>query len=184
MIFSINRCSSNDAAAGLRHSRGPLYLEDIFRLCVTLLTGLLVASSAFAKPREPMTLVVMDPLAKELACACVKGFGQRDYRKLAARLEKAIKQPVKIEFSDDLAETLEGSAGRPATGREIIVIGDQSIVVHGAKKAGLKSHPVCDLTDIDGITTLPALFIVRSDDPAKELKDLAGRKILFGIPDA
>jgi outer membrane protein assembly factor BamB/ABC-type phosphate/phosphonate transport system substrate-binding protein len=154
------------------------------RLAALILAALLAAGSAFAKPRDPVTLVVMDPLAKELACACVKGFGQRDYRKLAARMQKSIKQPVNIEFSDDLAETLQGSAGRAAASAEIIVIGDQSLVAYGAKKAGLKSHPVCDLTDVDGITTLPALFIVRSDDPAKELKALAGRKILFGVPDA
>jgi outer membrane protein assembly factor BamB/ABC-type phosphate/phosphonate transport system substrate-binding protein len=150
------------------------------RLVAFILAGLLVAGSALGKPREPVALVVMDPLAKELACACVKGFGQRDYRKLAARLEKAIKQPVKIEFSDDLTETLAGT--NPS--REVIVIGDQSLVADGAKKARLKSHPVCDLTDVDGNTTLPALFIVRSDDPAKEIKNLAGRKILFGVPDA
>jgi outer membrane protein assembly factor BamB/ABC-type phosphate/phosphonate transport system substrate-binding protein len=150
------------------------------RLIAIILAGLLGAGSAFAKPREPVSLVVMDPLAKELACACVKGFGQRDYRKLAARLEKVIKQPVKIEFSDDLAETLAGTN----PGREVIVIGDQSLAAYGAKKAGLKCHPVSDLTDVDGNTTLPALFIVRSDDPAKELKNLAGRKILFGVADA
>jgi ABC-type phosphate/phosphonate transport system substrate-binding protein/outer membrane protein assembly factor BamB len=151
------------------------------RLVALILAGLVGAGSAIGKPKEPLTLVVMDPLAKELACACVKGFGQRDYRRLAARLEKAIKQPVKIEFSDDLAETLDG---RAATSPQVVVIGDQSMVAHGAKKAGLKSHPVCDLTDVDGNTTLPALFIVRSDDPAKALKDLAGRKILFGVADA
>jgi outer membrane protein assembly factor BamB/ABC-type phosphate/phosphonate transport system substrate-binding protein len=154
------------------------------RLVAFILAGLIGAGSAIGKPKEPVTLVVMDPLAKELACACVKGFGQRDYRKLAARLEKAIKQPVKIEFSDDLAETLQGSAGRAATSPEVIVIGGQSLVADGAKKAGLKVHPVCDLTDVDGNTTLPALFIVRSGDPAKELKDLAGRKILFGVANA
>jgi outer membrane protein assembly factor BamB len=154
------------------------------RLAALILAGMLGAGSALGKPREPVALVVMDPLAKELACACVKGFGQRDYRKLAARLEKAIKQPVKIEFSDDLTETLEGNAGRAATSPQVIVIGDQSLVAQGAKKAGLKSHPVCDLTDVDGNTTLPALFIVRSGDPAKEPKDFAGRKILFGVPDA
>jgi outer membrane protein assembly factor BamB/ABC-type phosphate/phosphonate transport system substrate-binding protein len=126
----------------------------------------------------------MDPLAKELACACVKGFGQRDYRKLAARLEKALGQRVTIDFSDDLAETLAAGSGRNVISSQVIVIGDQSLVAHGAKKAGLKSRPVCDLTDVDGNTTLPALFIVRSDDTAKELKDLAGRKVLFGIPDA
>ena len=38
------------------------------------------------KGPEPIMLIVMDPLAKEMACACVKGYAQRDYRKLAARL--------------------------------------------------------------------------------------------------
>src|SRR3954467_3868288 len=92
-----------------------------------------------AKPKsgsEPIRFIVMDPLSKELACACVKGYGQRDYRKLAARLEKALKQPVKIEFSDDLAESLAGA--KP--GQEVIVAGDLSLVAHGAKKAGLKCH--------------------------------------------
>ena len=37
-----------------------------------------------SKPTQPIVLIVMDPLSKELACACVEGFGQRDYRKLAA----------------------------------------------------------------------------------------------------
>jgi len=87
---------------------------------------------------EPVLLVVMDPLSKELACACVKGYAQRDYRKLAARLEKAVKQRVSIEFSDDLAETMAGVS----SGREVIVAGDQSLVAYGAKKAGLKCHPV------------------------------------------
>jgi outer membrane protein assembly factor BamB/ABC-type phosphate/phosphonate transport system substrate-binding protein len=125
----------------------------------------------------------MDPLAKELACACVKGFGQRDYRKLAALLEKTVKQPVNIEFSDDLAETLQGS-GRNATSPEIVAVGDRSLVLHDAKRAGLKCHPVCELTDVDGNTTLTASFIVRAGDPARELKDLVGRTVLFGVADA
>src|SRR6266568_4006883 len=64
----------------------------------------LETGDAFGKPAksrpEPVLLVVMDPLAKELACACVKGYGQRDYRKIATRLEKALKQRISIEFSD------------------------------------------------------------------------------------
>src|SRR5438477_1261298 len=147
-----------------------------------LLAGCLLSTGcASAKPRsgaQPVMLVVMDPLAKELACACVKGYAQRDYRKLAAQLQKAIKQPVKVEFSDDLAESMAGA--RPK--QEVIVVGDQSLVVTGAKKAGLKCHPVCELTDSDGSTSLTALFVTRSDDPAKELKDISGRKLLFGVP--
>lgn len=128
---------------------------------------------------EPITLVVMDPLAKELACACVKGYGQRDYRKLAAQLEKGIKKQVKVEFSDDLAESLSG--GSPV--REVIVVGDQSLVASGAKKAGLKYHAVCTLTDLEGNAAMTALFVARSDDPVKGLKEIGGRKVLFGMPE-
>jgi outer membrane protein assembly factor BamB/ABC-type phosphate/phosphonate transport system substrate-binding protein len=152
-----------------------------------MLALLLGAAGAVGKPKsgtEPIKFVVTDPLSKELACACVKGYGQRDYRKLAARLEKAVKQRIDIEFSDDLAETLGGNAGRAASGTEVIAIGDRSLLVDGAKKAGLKFHPICELTDVDGNTTLSASFIVRSDDPAKELKDIGGRKLLFGVAEA
>ena len=66
--------------------------HGIFRQGVVVLALLLTASDVPGNPPkggpEPILLVVMDPLAKELACACVKGYGQRDYRKLAARLEK------------------------------------------------------------------------------------------------
>ena len=136
-----------------------------------------------AKPKngpEPILFVVMDPLAKELACTCVKGYAQRDYRKLAARLEKAVKQKISIEFSDDLAESMTGVN----PGREVIVVGDASLAAAGAKKAGLKSHAVCELTDLDGSTTLTASFVARSDDSAKELKDVAGRKVFIGLAEA
>ncbi len=128
---------------------------------------------------DPIMLVVMDPLAKELACACVQGYGQRDYRKLAARLQSSVKQHVAIEFSDDLAETLK-LAG---PGQEIIVVGEQSAVAKGAKQAALKCHPVCELTDPEGKTTLAGSFIAQAGDPAKELKDLGGRKVLIGLAD-
>ncbi len=152
-----------------------------FRLWVIGLTACFLSTGCLlAKPGggpEPVTLVVMDPLAKELACACVKGCGQRDYRKLAAQLEKATRQKVKIEFSDDLAESLAGTSPK----QELIVIGDQSLVAQGAKKAGLKYHAVCALTDSDGNTTMTASFVARSDDPVRELQDIGGRKVLFGV---
>src|SRR6266478_4727613 len=74
------------------------------------------------------------------------------------------------------------TGGNP--GRGVIVLGDQSLVAAGAEKAGLKGHPGCELTDADGSTTLTGSFIARSDDPAKELKDLAGRKVFIGLADA
>src|SRR5437016_5116957 len=155
-------------------------MGSMLRFGTLTLAVLLIASGVFGKPAkgpESILFVVMDPLAKELACACVKGYAQRDYRKLAARLEKAVKQRVNIEFSDDLAESMAGVS----PGREVIVVGDQSLVVGGAKKAGLKCRPVCELTDLDGSTTLTASFIARSDDSAKELKDIGGRKVFMGL---
>ncbi|HXJ56191.1 MAG TPA: PQQ-binding-like beta-propeller repeat protein [Verrucomicrobiae bacterium] len=153
----------------------------IFALAAVALATLMAGGSVFGKPPkngpEPILLVVMDPLAKELACACVKGYGQRDYRKLAARLESAVKQRVNVEFSDDLVESIKLVS--PA--REVIVVGEQSIVAHGAKQSGLNARPLCALTGLDGDTSLPALFVVRSDDPAKELKDIAGRKLFLGL---
>src|SRR5436190_18787351 len=104
----------------------------------------LSTGSIFAKPPkngpEPIMLVVMDPLAKELACACVKGYGQRDYRKLAARLETVLKQRVSIEFSDDLAETM----ALASPGQEVIAVGEHSRLAHSAKRAALKCHSVCE----------------------------------------
>lgn len=126
---------------------------------------------------EPLVLVVLDPLAKELACACVEGFGQRDYRKLAARLETALNQPVNIEFSDDLAESIAWIG----LGREMIIVGQRSSVAEAAGQAGLPALPICELTDPDGSTTLTGSFVARADDSAQELKDIGGRTLLFGL---
>jgi outer membrane protein assembly factor BamB len=150
------------------------------RIATILIAMLLGPCGAFAGPKstpEGFTLVVMDPLSKELACACVKGFGQRDYRKLAARLESTLKQRVNVEFSDDLAQTL--SLVKP--GPDVIVIGEPSLVKHGAKQADFKCHSISELSDLDGNTTLTGIFIARSDDSAKELKDVSGRKLYFGL---
>jgi outer membrane protein assembly factor BamB/ABC-type phosphate/phosphonate transport system substrate-binding protein len=129
---------------------------------------------------EPIVLMVMDPLAKELACACVKDYGQRDYRKLAAYLQAALGRAVVVEFSDDLAETL-AVVGKT---REVIVVGERSLVTHGAQRAELKVRPVCELSGIDGSTTDAALFVARAGDPAKDLKAVSGRKVFVGLAEA
>lgn len=158
--------------------------QAILRFGVAGMVLLLAAGCALGKAhksgQEPMLLVVMDPLAKELACACVKGYGQRDYRQVAAALEKALGQRVSIEFSDDLVESMAEVGAR----REVIIVGDRSLVAAGAKKARLKCHPVCELTDVEGETTAAGAFIARSDDTVKELKDIGGRKVFFGLPEA
>lgn len=143
--------------------------------CLVFSAGL-GPGAAETKP-EPMLLVVLDPLAKELACACVKGYGQRDYRKLAAHLRAATQENIAIEFSDDLADSLAGIN----PGREVVMIGEHSSVQVGARNAGVKCTPVCELTGLDGSTVLSGSFVVRSGDPLKNLTGVAGRKILLGV---
>ncbi|MDB6150318.1 MAG: SMP-30/Gluconolaconase/LRE-like region [Chthoniobacter sp.] len=103
---AFSRRRGEASSLSLMSRRAP---RGLHRLGAQVLALLLSAAGVCGKPPEkpePALLVVMDPLAKELACACVQGFGRRDYRKLAAKLEATLKQRVSIEFSDDLAETL------------------------------------------------------------------------------
>src|SRR4051812_12600847 len=107
----------------------------MMRWIVAFLLGVgLAMGKPPANGPQPIVLIVMDPLAKEMACACVKGYGQRDYRKLAVRLERACKQRISIEFSDDLSESMRLTS----PGQEVIVVGEQSLVDRGAKLAKLK----------------------------------------------
>jgi outer membrane protein assembly factor BamB/ABC-type phosphate/phosphonate transport system substrate-binding protein len=162
--------------------------RDLFLGAIVLALSLAVAGCASPKASspqqnrsaEPIVLVVMDPLSKELACACVEGYGQRDYRKLAAYLQAGLNRPVAIEFSDDLGETL-AAVGKE---REVIVVGDRSLVTHGAERAALKARPVCELSGVDGATTDAAIIIARANDPAKDIKDIAGRTVLVGLAEA
>lgn len=142
--------------------------------------ALCLASLWPARAAEPWLLVVLDPLARELACACVPGYGQRDYRKLAARLQTTLKQPVTVEFSDDLSDSLAFAAA----GERVIVVGDRALVAHAAQQARWPARPLCELTDREGRTTAAALFVARKDDPARALKDLAGRRVLLGLAGA
>ncbi|MBX3731801.1 MAG: PQQ-binding-like beta-propeller repeat protein [Verrucomicrobiae bacterium] len=129
---------------------------------------------------DPISMVVMDPLAAELACVCVKGHGQRNYRRLASRLEHSLQERIGIEFSDDLKDTL----AHGGVSSQLILIGDRSLVNHAAEQVGLKCRPLCELTDRDGTTSQPAVFLARSDDAVRSLSDLAGRTLLFGLPPA
>ena len=43
-----------------------------------------------ADDQQALIVVVMDPLAAPLSCPCVKGYAQRDYKKLAAHFEREL----------------------------------------------------------------------------------------------
>jgi outer membrane protein assembly factor BamB len=137
------------------------------------------AAAASAK-KEPITLIVMDPLARELACACVRGHAQRNYHELALYLGKALSQKVLVSFSDDLTKSIAKTEPQ----QELLVIGKQSVIEHDAGAAKFKYRPLCRLTGKDGSTTLTGLFVAKMLDPAKRLEDIGARRILFGSTNA
>lgn len=126
-----------------------------------------------------LAMIVMDPLAAQLACPCVKGYAQRDYEQLAQHLSKQIDRPVDVFF----AETLSAAIEKKSRGRADIIVGKFSVVQHGAAQLKLKVSHIGSLTGLDGETTQTGLFVVPSDDPAVEVADLKDYRIIYGPPD-
>lgn len=124
-------------------------------------------------------LLVMDPLSKQLACDCVAGYAQRDYPRLAVALEKGIGRKVSVSFAEALTAPEVGAPGDVG-----LIAGKYSSVVFDARRAGVAVRPIAMLSGQDGEITLRGLFVVRSDDSAKSVKDLGGRSTLFGPEDA
>jgi ABC-type phosphate/phosphonate transport system substrate-binding protein len=131
-------------------------------------------------PPDAIVVVVMDPLALPLSCPCVKGYAQRDYDKLGAKLQKELGHPVRVIYNESLTTALKGDAH----GRADVVIGKHSVVLFDAKRSGIKMLPVASLTGKDGATTQNGLIVVPTDDPAKKVSDLAGYHLVFGPPES
>lgn len=131
------------------------------------------------KERPPLRLIVMDPLAAPLACDCVAGHGQRDYRALAAHLQRALRCRVTLVFTESLTDPRL----QPLTDADI-VIGKTSVVQADLAAAGLKLRPVAALTDKTGALTVHGLFVVRREDAAASVADLASHRLLIGPPEA
>jgi len=117
----------------------------------------------------------MDPLAERLACACVAGYAQRRYDKLAAFLAARLDRPVELVFSEALQPSRDATFD--------LIIGELSVVRHDARLARLSVRTLAMLTDGQGSISLTGLFVVRDGDPARSIADLKGRRILFGPED-
>lgn len=126
----------------------------------------------------PVRLVVMDPLSDQLACACVVGYAQRRYTKLASFIGKRIGRPVQVVYAENLGEGLKRFGG----GADLI-IGKRSSVIFDAAERNVAVRAIAMLTDLTGSTDLTGLFVVRQDDPARNIAALKGRKIVFGPGD-
>jgi len=121
----------------------------------------------------------MDPLCDRLACDCVAGYAQRKYDRLGQFIEKRLRRKVAIAY----AETLSSPQAGGANGIDLIA-GKFSEVVFDADEAGLRLRTVAMLTGSQGTITQTGLFVVRHDDPAEEIEDLEGYRVLFGPEDA
>jgi len=130
-------------------------------------------------PTDALRLVVMDPLCDRLACDCVGGYAQRKYDRLAAFLETRLARKIEIAY----AEALFAPQAHTQSGVDLI-IGKVSVVAFDARKLGLTVRTLAMLTGKDGQATQTGLFVVRADDPATSLGDLAGRRLLFGPEDS
>lgn len=151
----------------------------MIRLLSTALILLAAVGLRAAEPTstaEPLTLVVMDPLAAPLSCPCVKGYAQRDYEKLGKYLSAKLNRPVKVVFGESLTNTL----AKKSEGKADIVIGKESVVRHEAKDNKLGVTPVASLAGKDGKTTMNGLVVVAAKDPALIASDLTGYRIIFG----
>jgi ABC-type phosphate/phosphonate transport system substrate-binding protein len=139
-----------------------------------------VSSVRAADPAgPPLSLVVMDPLSKPLACDCVQGYAQRKYEKLGEFLTAKLHRPVQVYWS----ASLETAVAEQTSGQADIVIGKHSVVLFDAKQLEREFAPVASLTGADGSTTQTGLFVVRAADGAQKVEDLAGYRIFSGPED-
>lgn len=160
-------------------SRIPRQRAAVGIAAVSAIGLLLGPGCADKQDRMPLTLVVMDPLAKELACPCVGGYAQRDYPALAAHMSRQLHRPVSVFFADTLEKGIQQARTIPS-----VIVGKESLVAADASFCGLSVRPLCRLTDKDGLTTLTGLFVVQASDPAKAIANLRDRRILFGPRDS
>lgn len=141
---------------------------------LALLAGCMLSWPASAEA-PPMTVLVMDPLAADLACPCVEGYAQRDYRALGTFLTQQLKRPVEIRFAEAVPAATGAETPFPA-----LIIGKDSVIRFDAHRKGVTIRPLARLTDLKGQTTLTGLFVVRSASPLQTLADLRGKRIQFG----
>lgn len=154
-------------------------LRMLLFVAVASCSASVFAEAPSTQVKGPFYVVVMDPLAAPLACDCVQGYAQRKYERLGEYLQRELRRPVKVVWSESLKKALEDQTA----GQAHLIIGKHSVVRHDAGQAKLAVTPLMSLTDQEGHTTQHGLIVVRKDDPAKSTTDLQGYRIIFGPED-
>lgn len=128
---------------------------------------------------EPISMVVMDPLALPLSCPCVAGYAQRKYEVLGDYLSKQLGRPVEVTF----AESIKNALDKESVHDVHLIIGKDSVVRAQSKKHNYEASLLARLVGKDGNVNQTGFIVVRSADPAKNLSDLNGYRILYGPPE-
>jgi ABC-type phosphate/phosphonate transport system substrate-binding protein len=129
-----------------------------------------------ARRGEPLRVAVMDPLCRELVHDDLKN-ARRDYAPLGTFLEGALDRRVELSCGHRLRDMLQ--LGGPPD----LIIGKDSAVLAEADQLKEPVRPIARLTDDLGATDIAGLFVVRANDPAKTVLDLADHRIVFGPAD-
>lgn len=161
--------------------RVPSRQSVVVSFCLLLVCQLLypvgnLAADEKTSP-ESLTVLVMDPLSAPLACDCVQGYAQRKYERLGEYLQRTLKKPVKVVWSESV------SMATKEHGEAHIIIGKHSVVQFNTKKAKQKVRPIAQLTGLDGKVTQTGLIVVRKDDKATTVADLKDYRIFLGPED-
>lgn len=157
------------------------------RSALTVLVSAPILVSRFLPAAEnadsgsDLTLLVMDPLSRELSCPCVAGYAQRNYDELGKHLAAKLNRPVKVVYSASLVSAKAN--GKLPDGVDLI-IGKRSVVEFDAKAIQTKVTPVASLSGKDGSTTQRGLIVVPTKDPARNIADLKGYQLYFGTEDS
>jgi ABC-type phosphate/phosphonate transport system substrate-binding protein len=147
------------------------------RFFLTALLVFLLGMQTFAA--EPFIIAVMDPLAKELACACIDGYAQRDYKALAVHL-KNTGNPAFATGEIVFAGSVQAALQKSSKKRVDMIIGEDSVVRAELQKAKIPVTAIARLSDKQGTTGFTGLVVVAADDPAKSIADLKNHRLLLG----
>ena len=141
--------------------------------CVWLVPSHAVAQNA--SEVAPLKILVMDPLAAPLSCACVPGRGQRDYEAFGEAFSLLWKRPVEIVYEESLTLAFK------RFGREIdLVIGKATVIQHDSEKTRFPLSPLVRMTDWDGHADLHGVFLVPKESRFQTLSDLKSASIVLG----
>ncbi len=144
-------------------------------LLLVAFAGAIHAQFEQANDSDTLRILVMDPLAAPLSCACVPGRGQRDYGALEQALARSLNRPVQVFYEESFNLAFD------RFGRDFdLIIGKASVVQHDADQANFPVTPMLRLTDWDGETDLHGIFLVPAESQFQSTANLKDARIVLG----